>query len=75
MYVGLLRESGEYLVGRPEFIDAESSLGGVGSASVGCGDALDEDEDEGAEKAESLKLVALTSTDVAFVAGSFILVP
>lgn len=52
MYVGLLRESGEYIVGRPDFIDAESSLEGVG------GDAADED-------ATSLKLVALISADVA----------
>jgi len=75
VYVGLLRESGEYMVGRPDFIDAESSLEDVGGASVGCGDAAD--EDEGTEKAEaaSLKLAALISADMAFVAGSEIFAP
>ena len=45
MYVGPLRESGEYMVGRPDLIEAESSLKGV-DASVGCDDAADEGEDE-----------------------------
>ncbi len=45
VYVGPLRESGEYMVGRPDLIEAESSLKGV-DASVGCDDAADEGEDE-----------------------------